>query len=131
MGLKTLSNVKPLEKKPLLEIDITEYVGEKSSLFFREPRASEIFPDMDATRDLGIKFPEMPSAMIYQIQLLGKCYEPDAEDANSIINPSHTFGNIARGHKDLFFHILGSFLEAFQGTDIEDKISEVPNASME
>lgn len=132
MGLKTMSSVAPLERKPQLKIDISEYVGEKASITFNEPRASELYPDASGLKELKRKFPEMPEPMIYQINLLGKCYELDEEDIKAgEVNPTHSIGQLARSHKEMFFFILGEFLAAFSGLDVEERVEEAKNASTE
>jgi len=132
MGLKTMTSVKPLERKPQLDIDISEYVGEKASISFLEPRASELYPDASGLKELKRKYPEMPDAMIYQINLLGRCYQLDEEDIKAgEVNPTHSIATLARNHKEMFFYILGEFLNAFSGLDIEEQIDDTKNASME
>lgn len=124
MSFSSLKNIKPAESKPNVEVDISAWSGEGAKVVFREPKAADLFPD--ANLNLKIKFPEFPDAMLYQINLLAKCYVRQPEDPNEL-NLFSEFGNIARTNKDAFFHIISSFLNAFPTADLDEKVKEAKN----
>ena len=45
--------------------------------------------------------------------------------------PVRAIGDIARNHKELFFHLLASFFEAFDVSDPDEKVEDSKNASSE
>lgn len=124
MSFSSLKNIKPAESKPNVEVDISQWSGEGAKVVFREPKAADLFPD--ANLNLKIKFPEFPDAMLYQINLLAKCYVRQPDDPNEL-NLFSEFGNIARTNKDAFFYIISHFLNAFPTADLDDKVKEAKN----
>jgi hypothetical protein len=129
--IKGLSSIKAKESKPTLVIDLSEIAGEEAKISFREPRASDLFPNPDATKTMRSYFPEFPDSMLYQCILMGKCYVFESEDAKGEQKPAVDFGNLARSNADVFFHILSRFLEAYQINDIEEKVKDSKNAIAE
>lgn len=125
--IKGLSKIKAREAKPNLVIDLTELVGEEASISFREPKAADLFPNPDGTKTMRNYFPEFPDTMLYQCILMGKCYVFEQEDAKGEQKPAVDFGNLARTNYEVFFHILSSFLDAFQVNNFDDKVSEAKN----
>jgi hypothetical protein len=67
--------------------------------------------------------------MVYQVNLLGRCYVPD--DAEEEAEPITAIANVARNHKDIFFYILTEFFTAFDVSDPDEKVEESKNASTE
>lgn len=122
-----LSKIKAKEVKPNLVVDLTEIVGEETKISFREPKASDLFPNPDATKTMRTYFPEFPDTMLYQCVLMGKCYVFEAEDAKGEQKPAIDFGNLARTNAEVFFYLLGQFLNAFQINDFDEKVSEAKN----
>ncbi len=123
--IKAISKVKKVELRPSVKIDISEYTGEECFLEFTEPTAAALFPDNELLKQLKIKFPKYPDAMIYQIALLAKCYVIKPEDGDKI-NTYHEFGNLAKDNKDCFYHVLSEFLSAYP-SNIDDKVIEAKN----
>ena len=123
--IKAISKVKKVAQRPAVQIDITAYTEEPCILEFKEPSAAALFPDADLLKQIKIKFPSYPDAMIYQIILLGKCYVSKPEDGESI-NPIHEFGQLARDNKDCFYYVLGEFLTAYP-SELESRVEEAKN----
>ena len=124
--IKAISKVKKVELRPSVKIDISEYTGEECTLEFTEPTAAALFPDNELLKQLKIKFPKYPDAMLYQIALLAKCYVIKPEDGDKI-NTFQEFGNLAKDNKDCFYHVLTEFLNAFPSGNIDDKVVEAKN----
>ena len=59
----------------------------------------------------------------------GRCYVPDEKEEEA--EPVRAIGDIARNHKELFFHLLASFFEAFDVSDPDEKVEDSKNASSE
>lgn len=123
--IKAISKVKKIELRPSVKIDISEYTGEECFLEFTEPTAAALFPDQELLKQLKIKFPRYPDAMIYQIALLAKCYVIQKDDGDSI-NLYQEFGNLAKDNKDCFYHVLSEFLAAYP-SNLDDKVIEAKN----
>jgi len=129
IGLKALEGLK-MTRRPNLVVSLEQWTGDPSNrLIFKEPRASELFPDTSALQELKRTYPEFPQAMIYQVNLMGRCYVPD--DGEEDAEPVKSIGDIARNHKDIFFHILAEFFTAFDVSDPDEKVEESKNASTE
>jgi hypothetical protein len=124
--IKAISKVKKIELRPSVKIDITEFTGDECFLEFSEPTAAALFPDSELLKQLKIKFPKYPEAMIYQIALLAKCYVIQKDDGDSI-NLYHEFGNLAKDNKECFYHVLAEFLNAYPTSNIDDKVIEAKN----
>ena len=123
--IKAISKVKKIELRPSVKIDISEYTGEECILEFTEPTAAALFPDNELLKQLKIKFPKYPDAMIYQVILLAKCYVIKPEDGDSI-NLYQEFGQLAKDNKDCFYHVLSEFLSSYP-SNIDDKVIEAKN----
>jgi hypothetical protein len=108
----------------------TKEAGEIAGLtvkrIINEPTAAALFPDSELLKQLKIKFPRYPDAMIYQIALLAKCYVIQKDDADNI-NLYQEFGNLAKDNKDCFYHVLTEFLGAFPTANLDDKVIEAKN----
>lgn len=124
--IKAISKVKKIELRPSVKIDISSFTDEECILEFTEPTAAALFPDADLLKQLKIKFPKYPEAMLYQIALLAKCYVIKPEDGDSI-NAFQEFGQLAKDNKECFYHILTEFLLAYPSGSIEDKVVEAKN----
>jgi hypothetical protein len=126
-----LSKIKAQEPKQNLVVDLSDVVGDETKISFREPRASDLFPNPDAVKTMRNYFPEFPDPMLYQCVLLGKCYVFEAEDAKGEQKPAVDFGNLARNNKEVFFYILSEFMSAFQVNDIDEKVKDSKNETAE
>lgn len=124
--IKAISKVKKIELRPSVKIDISAFTGEECFLEFSEPTAAALFPDSELLKQLKIKFPKYPDAMIYQVALLAKCYVIQKDDGDSI-NLYHEFGNLAKDNKECFYHVLAEFLNAYPTSNIDDKVIEAKN----
>jgi hypothetical protein len=124
--IKAISKVKKIELRPSVKIDITDFTGEECFLEFSEPTAAALFPDSELLKNLKIKFPKYPEAMIYQVALLAKCYVIQKDDGDSI-NLYQEFGNLAKDNKDCFYHVLAQFLNAYPTSNLDDKVIEAKN----
>jgi hypothetical protein len=129
IGLKALEGLK-MTRRPNLVVSLEKWTGDpKSRLIFKEPRASELFPDASNLKEIQIMFPEFPAPMTYQVNLMARCYVPD--DGEEEAEPVSAIGGIARNHKEVFFHILTEFFTAFDVSDPDEKVEESKNASTE
>lgn len=124
--IKAISKVKKLQLRPTVKIDIQEYTEEPCILEFNEPTAAALFPDNELIKQIKIKFPKYPDAMLYQVALLGKCYVIKPEDGDQI-NPIVEFGQLAKDNKDCFYYVLTEFLNAFPTGNLDDKVTEAKN----
>lgn len=124
--IKAISKVKKIELRPSVKIDISAFTGEECFLEFNEPTAAALFPDSELLKQLKIKFPKYPDAMIYQVALLAKCYVIQPEDGDKI-NTYHEFGNLAKDNKECFYHVLAEFLNAFPTNNLDEKVIEAKN----
>lgn len=129
VGLKALEGLK-MTRRPNCVVSLEKWTGDASTrLIFKEPRASELFPDTSTLQEVKRMYPEFPSAMVYQVNLMGRCYVEDTGEEDA--EPVKAMGDIARNHKDIFFHILTEFFTAFDVSDPDDKVEESKNASTE
>lgn len=129
IGLKALEGLKQT-RRPNLVVSLEKWTGDASNrLIFKEPRASELFPDASALKEIQMMFPEFPPPMTYQVNLMARCYVMDTGEEEA--NPVKAIGDIARSHKEVFFYILTEFFDAFDVSDTEDKVEEAKNASTE
>jgi len=124
--IKAISKVKKVELRPSVKIDISAFTGEECFLEFSEPTAAALFPDSELLKQLKIKFPKYPDAMIYQVALLAKCYVIQKDDGDSI-NLYQEFGNLAKDNKECFYHVLAEFLNAFPTNNLDEKVIEAKN----
>ncbi len=124
--IKAISKVKKVALRPSVKIDISAFTGEECFLEFTEPTAAALFPDSELLKQLKIKFPKYPDAMIYQVALLAKCYVIQKEDGDSI-NLYQEFGNLAKDNKECFYHVLAEFLNAFPTNNLDEKVIEAKN----
>jgi hypothetical protein len=123
--IKAISKVKKISLRPSVKIDIEQFTDEPCVLEFSEPTAAALFPDSELLKQLKIKFPKYPDAMLYQVALLAKCYVIKPEDGDSI-NAFHEFGQLAKDNKECFYHVLAEFLNAFP-TNLDEKVTEAKN----
>jgi hypothetical protein len=123
-----LSKVSSLKKqvKPSLVVDLSEFDEPGSSLSFREPTASDLFPKTDIKRTLKTAFPEFPEEMLDQIILMGSTVIAEEEEGE--LNPYRSFGTLARGHRDAFMHIVLEHFKYFQTENVEEKVTDLKNA---
>jgi hypothetical protein len=128
MGLKTLDGLKR-ERRPVLEVDISAWTGTNEVVRFSEPRAADMFPNWELKKQLKIAYPEMPYEMIDQVILLGKTYILD--DTDEEVNPTKSFADLARNHRDVFIHIMTEHFQAFQRGDTDAGVIEAKNDSSE
>ena len=124
--IKAISKVKKVTPRPSVKIDIQQFTDEPCILEFNEPNAAALFPDNELTKQLKIKFPKYPDAMLYQIALLAKCYVIKPEDGDSI-NTYQEFGQLAKDNKECFYHVLTEFLNAFPTNNLYEKVTEAKN----
>ena len=124
--IKAISKVKKIELRPSVKIDISAFTGEECFLEFTEPTAAALFPDSELLKQLKIKFPKYPDAMIYQVALLAKCYVIQPEDGDKI-NAFQEFGNLAKDNKECFYHVLAEFLNAYPTNNLDEKVIEAKN----
>lgn len=124
--IKAISKVKKQELRPAVKIDISQFTEEPCVLHFNEPTAAALFPDTELTKQIKIKFPKYPDAMIYQVALLGKCYVIQPEDGDSI-NPIQEFGQLAKDNKECFYYVLAEFLNAFPTNNLDERVVEAKN----
>ncbi len=123
--IKAISKVKKVALRPSVKIDIEQFTDEPCVLEFCEPSAASLFPDSELLKQLKIKFPKYPDAMLYQVALLAKCYVIKPEDGDSI-NAYQEFGQLAKDNKECFYYVLTQFLEAYP-TNLEEKVEEAKN----
>lgn len=121
-----LSKIKKHELRPSVKIDLSVFADEECFVELCEPTAAALFPDAGYLEQLRIKFPEFPNSMLYQINLLGRCYVVQPNDPESF-NATHDFANLARTNKDCFYFVLSEFLNAYPTADIKDKVTEAKN----
>ena len=124
--IKAISKVKKIELRPSVKIDISVFTGEECFLEFTEPTAAALFPDSELLKQLKIKFPKYPDAMIYQVALLAKCYVIKPEDGDNM-NLYQEFGNLAKDNKECFYHVLAEFLNAYPTNNLDEKVIEAKN----
>lgn len=130
--IKGLKTVPQLEKKTDLIIDLKDFTGDETSqLRFHEPMASDLFPNSEATKELKRYFPEFVDQMLYQVYILGRCYIPHPDDKDEVQKPAIDFGNLAKSNKEVFFYIIGEFLNHFTIADLDEKVLEAKNESPE
>lgn len=125
--IKGLQNVPVKERMTDLIVDLKEFTGDDDSkLRFHEPGSADLFPNSEANKELKKWFPEFTEQMLYQVYLLGRCYvlHPDDKDTQK---PAIDFGNLAKSNKEVFFYVLGEFLQHFSVSDFEDKVNEAGN----
>lgn len=127
-----LSQVASLKKdvKPALVVDLSMYDRPGSTLSFREPTASDLFPKSEVKRTLKVSFPEFPEEMLDQIILLGSTVLLDEEEDGEV-NPFKTFAILARGHRDAFMHIVLAHFAYFQTEEVDKKVDDLKNVSEE
>lgn len=121
-----LSKIKKQELRPSVKIDLSTFADEDCFVELCEPTAAALFPDAGYLEQLRIKFPEFPNSMLYQINLLGRCYVVQPNDPESF-NATHDFAQLARNNKDCFYYVLSEFLNAYPTADIKDKVAEAKN----
>lgn len=129
VGLKALEGLK-MTRRPNCVVSLEKWTGDASTrLIFKEPRASELFPDASSLKEIQAMYPEFPAPMTYQVNLMARCYVEDTgeEEANAV----RAIGDIARNHKEVFFYILTEFFDAFDVSDVDNKVEESKNASTE
>lgn len=124
--IKAISKVKKVAQRPAVQIDITAFTEEPCVLEFLEPSAASLFPDADLLKQIKIKFPSYPDAMIYQVILLGKCYVIKPEDGESL-NPIQEFGQLAKDNKECFYYVLAEFLNAFPTNNLDQRVVDSKN----
>jgi hypothetical protein len=124
--IKAISKVKKVALRPSVKVDISAFTDEPCVLEFNEPTAAALFPDSELLKQIKIKFPKYPEAMLYQVALLGKCYVIQADDGDSL-NPIHEFGQLAKDNKECFYYVLTEFLESFPTNNLEERIVESKN----
>lgn len=124
--IKAISKVKKVALRPSVKVDISAFTDEPCVLEFNEPSAANLFPDSELLKQIKIKFPKYPEAMLYQVALLGKCYVIQNEDGDSL-NPIHEFGQLAKDNKECFYYVLTEFLESFPTNNLEERIVESKN----
>ena len=124
--IKAISKVKKVAQRPAVQIDITAFTEEPCILEFKEPSAAALFPDADLLKQIKIKFPSYPDAMIYQVILLGKCYEIKPEDGESL-NPILEFGQLAKDNKECFYFVLAEFLTSFPTNNLDQRVEDSKN----
>ena len=116
----------------MLTISLAEFTGDESDVIrFREPAAADLFPDGAELKKLRISFAEFPEPMLYQVMLLGRCYVPEPSDAESDESPMTAIANLARANRAVYFHIAGTFVDAFPNDDISKRIGHAKNGSTE
>lgn len=127
-----LSQVASLKKevKPALVVDLSQYDKPGSSLSFREPTASDLFPKSEIKRNLKISFPEFPDEMLDQVILMGATVILDEEEDGEV-NPYRTFATLARGHRDAFMHIVLAHFAYFQTEEVDKKVDDLKNVPEE
>jgi len=128
MGLKKIDAL-VLDRKPVLEVNLRQFLGEDEIIRFSEPRAADMFPNWELKKELKIAYPEFPYEMIDQIILLGKTYVLD--DTDEECNPIRSFAQLARNHRDCFIFVLAAHYEAFQSGEVDAKVAESKNALSE
>ena len=128
MGLSKLDKLKK-EEKVALEINLFEVTGEHDIIRFREPRAADLFPNPELKQESKVAFPEFPPLMLDQVCLLGRTYIKDETDTE--VNPTRSFGMLARNHRDVFLYIFTKHWEYFQRDSVDEEVIEVKNASTE
>lgn len=121
-----LKKVKKHQLRPTVKIDLSAYAEEECFVEFMEPTAAALFPDATHLEQLKIKFPEFPQSMLYQVNLLGRCYVVQDNDPESF-NATQDFAQLARDNKDCFYYVLSEFLNAYPTADLNDKVSEAKN----
>ena len=124
--IKAISKVKKVALRPSVKVDISAFTDEPCVLEFNEPTAAALFPDSELLKQIKIKFPKYPEAMLYQVALLGKCYVIQADDGDSL-NPIHEFGQLAKDNKECFYYVLTEFLESFPTNNLEERIVDSKN----
>lgn len=124
--IKAISKVKKVALRPSVKVDISAFTDEPCVLEFAEPSAASLFPDNELIKQIKIKFPKYPDAMLYQVALLGKCYVIQTEDGDSL-NPIQEFGQLAKDNKECFYYVLAEFLNAFPTNNLEERIVEAKN----
>ena len=124
--IKAISKVKKVTPRPSVKIDIQQFTDEPCILEFNEPNAAALFPDNELTKQLKIKFPKYPDAMLYQIALLAKCYVIKPEDGDNI-NTYQEFGQLAKDNKECFYYVLAEFLNSFPIGNLEERVTEAKN----
>lgn len=124
--IKAISKVKKVAQRPAVQIDIAAFTEEPCILEFLEPSAASLFPDADLLKQIKIKFPSYPDAMIYQVILLGKCYVIKPEDGESL-NPIQEFGQLAKDNKECFYYVLAEFLNAFPTNNLDQRVVDSKN----
>ena len=124
--IKAISKVKKVALRPSVKVDISAFTDEPCVLEFNEPTAAALFPDSELLKQIKIKFPKYPEAMLYQVALLGKCYVIQLEDGDSI-NPIQEFGQLAKDNKECFYYVLAEFLNSFPTNNLEERVGEAKN----
>lgn len=113
----------------VFSIDLSDVAGEGAVFKFRSPKAADLFPDANLTKDLKVGYAEYPDALIYQIYILGRCYLPDVDDDGE--NPYRAFADLGRANAGVFYRLLTEFMNASPLDILDQKVSEAKNASAE
>ena len=128
--LSVLQAVPKQEPKANFVFDLRPF-GANGEIVFREPKASDLFPDGAEQKAATIAFPEFKEAMIYQIMVMGRCYVTSEAEMGQAIQPWRAIGQFARDHRDLFIHLAAQFSDAFPTGSIENLRKNSGNDSTE
>lgn len=128
--IASLKKIQPDADLGLLVVDLSDVAGEGATLQFRQPKAADLFPDAAELKKIRYAYPEYSEPMVFQVQLLGKCYQP-APTETPEESPVKAFADLARVNKTVFFRILGEFMAYFPMDDMNIKVDEAKNESAE
>jgi hypothetical protein len=128
--IASLKKIQPDTDYGVLVVDLSDVAGEGATLRFRQPKAADLFPDAGELKKIRYAYPEYSEPMVFQVQLLGKCYEPEATETPDEA-PVKAFADLARVNKTVFFRVLGEFMAYFPMDDMNVKVAEAKNESAE
>lgn len=129
MPLKKLKELPRDSDAGIFAVDLTDIAGEGAVFRFRSPKAADLFPDANITKELRIGYAEYPDLLVYQIYIMGRCYLPGQDDDGE--NPYRAFADLGRANAGVFYRLLTEFMAASPLDILDGKVAEAKNASAE
>ncbi len=128
MGIKAIKAIQPKEDRGILEVDLSEWAGEGTSVRFRQPKAADLFPDSSELMKLHTSYPEVSPNMAFNCMVIARCYVVDVDDSGEEAFLK-VLMDLSRQNDTAFFAIYWAFVGKYMDMNIKAKVSEAKNES--